>query len=290
MAYVDELLDKHSIGYILKGSDYVVSCMNPEHSDNNPSMHIDRNTGRYHCFSCGFKGGIAKLLNILGEEPPAQQMFLSLKIDKIKESIFKLRKISPTIPADAEYFDRDYRDIAAQTYKDHNAFITDDPTWKYRLCFPIYNNYKEFVFIEGRSMDSEIEPKYLRKPSGAEINFLYNINCGAPTLVLVEGFFDYLKLYDLGIRNVCPLFGLNFNKFMLKEAKIRGIQGIISMLDNDGAGKSASAKIKNICSASNLVYKRLPPASDPGDIDNINALNAIVKYNNCRIQEGFILC
>ena len=35
-----------------------MSCLNPEHDDNNPSMRIDRITGVYNCFSCGFKGNI----------------------------------------------------------------------------------------------------------------------------------------------------------------------------------------------------------------------------------------
>ena len=35
-----------------KGKDYVVSCLNPEHDDKNPSMRIDQITGIFNCFSC----------------------------------------------------------------------------------------------------------------------------------------------------------------------------------------------------------------------------------------------
>jgi len=46
---VTEILDKHNIPFTVKGQDYVVSCLNPEHEDNNPSMHIDQQEGAFHC-------------------------------------------------------------------------------------------------------------------------------------------------------------------------------------------------------------------------------------------------
>ena len=289
MGYIDNLLTDHGVDHKEKGNDYVVRCLNPEHEDHNPSMNIDMNTGRFNCLSCGYGGGIAKLLTLIGAEAPAQHMFLAMKVDKIREQIYKIRMQPPAIPDDAKPYEGRHRDLKKSTYTTHAAFTSIDPTWNYRICFPIYNNYKELVFIEGRSTDTDVEPKYMRQPAGAEINFLYNVNCGAPALVLVEGWFDYLNMYDLGIRNVCPLFGLNFNKFMLKEAKMRGVQTIISMLDNDPAGNNASGKIKNICFASNLTYRRVLPGTDPGDISSMPALKAILKHNKCKINEGFMV-
>ena len=57
---VDEVLHKHKIVFRNQGADYVVACLNPEHDDSNPSMRIDKITGIFHCFSCGFKGNIFK--------------------------------------------------------------------------------------------------------------------------------------------------------------------------------------------------------------------------------------
>ena len=55
---VEELLQERKIDYKLSPADCVVACLNPEHDDGNPSMRIDRITGVYNCFSCGFKGNI----------------------------------------------------------------------------------------------------------------------------------------------------------------------------------------------------------------------------------------
>jgi len=47
---VEELLRSKDIPYIPKGKDFVVSCLNPEHADRNPSMRIDQVTGIFNCF------------------------------------------------------------------------------------------------------------------------------------------------------------------------------------------------------------------------------------------------
>ena len=55
---VEELLQERKIDYKLSPADAIVKCLNPEHDDSNPSMRIDRITGVFNCFSCGFKGNL----------------------------------------------------------------------------------------------------------------------------------------------------------------------------------------------------------------------------------------
>ena len=55
---VEELLQRRDIYYIPKGGDFLVSCLNPEHADRNPSMRIDQLTGIFGCFSCNHKGNL----------------------------------------------------------------------------------------------------------------------------------------------------------------------------------------------------------------------------------------
>ena len=60
---VEELLIEEKIKFKQSPADFVVHCLNPEHDDTNPSMRIDKITGIYNCFSCGFKGNIFKLFD-----------------------------------------------------------------------------------------------------------------------------------------------------------------------------------------------------------------------------------
>ena len=64
--------------------DAVISCLNPEHDDTNPSMRVDRVTGIFHCFSCGYKGN---LFTYYGA--PASPT--EVRIHRIKEKIQKLK-------------------------------------------------------------------------------------------------------------------------------------------------------------------------------------------------------
>ena len=57
---VEELLVVEKIKFKQSPADFVVHCLNPEHDDTNPSMRIDKITGVFNCFSCGFKGNIFK--------------------------------------------------------------------------------------------------------------------------------------------------------------------------------------------------------------------------------------
>ena len=82
--YVDEVLHKHKIPFRSHGQDYVVSCLNPEHDDSNPSMRVDKVTGIFHCFSCGFKGNIFKHFD-------APISYLEVKRNKIKKKIEEVR-------------------------------------------------------------------------------------------------------------------------------------------------------------------------------------------------------
>ena len=57
---VEELLVEEKIKFKQSPADFVVHCLNPEHDDTNPSMRIDKITGVFNCFSCGFNGNIFK--------------------------------------------------------------------------------------------------------------------------------------------------------------------------------------------------------------------------------------
>ena len=60
---VEELLNSKQIPFIVKGNDYVVHCLNPEHPDRNPSMRIDRIDGSSIAFLANSK--VTSLLTLV---------------------------------------------------------------------------------------------------------------------------------------------------------------------------------------------------------------------------------
>ena len=64
MDYVADLLKEKGVYYMPSGHDLLIRCLNPDHDDSNPSMRVHKDTGIYHCFSCGCKGNIFKYFGV----------------------------------------------------------------------------------------------------------------------------------------------------------------------------------------------------------------------------------
>ena len=77
-----DLLSERNIDFTVKGQDAIISCLNPEHDDNNPSCRVDKITGIMHCFSCGFSGN---LFTYFG----APESPLEVRIHRLKAKIAK---------------------------------------------------------------------------------------------------------------------------------------------------------------------------------------------------------
>ena len=85
---VEELLKQRDVYFIPKGGDFLVSCLNPEHPDKNPSMRIDQITGIFQCFSCEYKGNLFTYFGEKANQLQLRRELLKKKIrDKRSESI-----------------------------------------------------------------------------------------------------------------------------------------------------------------------------------------------------------
>jgi len=114
-----------------------------------------------------------------------------------------------------------------------------------RVVIPIHNQRGELVAYCGRAVNGA-EPRY-RFPAGfAKSQLLFNFHRAAAaaksTVVVVEGFFDCLRLRQAGVRSVVALMGSILyepQQSMLLERFRR----VILMLDGDAAGRRGSADI-----------------------------------------------
>ena len=120
-----------------------------------------------------------------------------------------------------------------------------------RIVIPIHNEHGELVAYSGRAID-QTEPKY-RLPAGfRKSHLLFNlhraIHSGDRTLILVEGFFDTLKIHQAGHQNVAALMG---SRLSSRQADLIGMyfDQVILMLDADGAGKAGSTAAATALSA-----------------------------------------
>lgn len=85
-------------------------------------------------------------------------------------------------------------------------------------------------------------------------------------LILVEGYFDVLSLYDNGVKNVAALCGTSISEHQIALAS-RFCDNIVIMMDSDDPGKIAASKIVNKIQQMGLNHYKvfLPHGMDPDD-------------------------
>jgi len=262
----EELLREKKIEYRLSGKDALISCLNPEHDDTNPSMRVDKITGIFHCFSCGYKGN---LFTYFGA--PASP--LEVRMHRIKEKVQKVKSetVGIQLPKDrVPWKGGGIRNISEETLDIWDAFTWNVPNFENRIIFPIRDIRGKTVALIGRSLDDFSQNKYYIYPNGVEMPF-----CPAKVkpiqnrVILVEGIFDALNLWDKGLKNTVCTFGTQqVNWVKLSLLKLQGVQGLDIMFDGDEAGIKAAEQAKGLAEKLELSARvvKLRDNVDPGNL------------------------
>lgn len=266
----------------IQGKDYLIKCLNPEHDDNNPSLRVDQISGIFNCYSCGFKGNIFKHYNIFSSHIPIKIALLKQKIDRIRTMTTEL-----DFPIGSTPYTRAFRGISANTLKHFEAFYTsqveqlDD-----RLVFPIRNILGKIQAFSGRHMLSDANPRYIHYPPHVQLPiFPAVLPKNSESMVLVEGIFDMLNLYDKGLHNSVCTFGTTTlianTAEKLLTYKVQGVTKIYLMFDGDVAGRKAQKQLKPLiekCEFSVEIIE-LQDGQDPGilSIDEVQSINEYIN-------------
>jgi len=268
------LSDKH-VQFSSQGGDLVVKCLNPEHEDGTPSMRIDKITGAFHCFSCGFKGSIFKHFGLVND-------LKDVRIQNVKKKISKLLAADISMPIGAVPFIDSYRDISAETLIRFEAFTHKD--FEHRIVFPIRDILGEIIIFIGRHMHSNVNPKYmLTPPKASPPLFPSKPKMLQGSIILVEGIFDMLNLQDKGLPNTVCAFGtqtlLKSWEEKLDPFKLQGLNKVYILFDGDTAGQTAANKLEKEINKEYLTEViTLPDGVDPGDLseEDVMALRELV--------------
>lgn len=261
MSTVEELLQSRGVEYRVSGKDILVRCFNPDHEDRHPSMRIDRVLGVFNCFSCGYKGSVFQHYNVEASTVGIKRELLKRKLNEIRSTGIGLR-----MPEGATPFRQFYRDISPDTFAKFGAFYHFAPDFSGRINFPIRDSGGRIVAFLGRDESGTLPTKYKITPTGAKMP-LYPIATPIQgRIILVEGIFDVLNLYDKGLTNAICCFGVsNFNEHKLNMLKISGVSGIDLLFDADDAGTKAIEKVKKVAKEFPVRTIKLK-AGDPGDL------------------------
>jgi DNA primase len=114
-----------------------------------------------------------------------------------------------------------------------------------RIAIPIRDEKGKLVAYCGRALNNGV-PRYLFPGGFAKSRVLFHYHRAVATesdeVLVVEGFFDCMRLHQAGYCNVVALMGSVLSPAQ-KELLVRRFGRIRLMLDGDAAGRAASGRI-----------------------------------------------
>lgn len=267
-----ELIKKLEYQYLEKGNDYVVKCINPEHEDTHPSMRIDKLTGVYNCFSCGYSGNLLR-------ENGVRLNKVDVRSQRILNKIQDFRRPSLEMPIGAIPYTAAFRGISDETLRHYEAFT--HPDYESRIVFPLKDLNNDIVVFIGRHLHTKTADKYLFIPKGVEPPLFPSkpVAIYENSIILVEGIFDALNLIDKGLQNAICAFGTTtlyskkrkkLKKEKFEYLRVMGVETIYLMFDGDKSGREASEDLEDLINSSGIFSAErieLPEGLDPGDLD-----------------------
>ncbi len=157
-----------------------------------------------------------------------------------------------------------------------------------RIIFPIFNDRTgKVVAFGGRSLFDE-DPKYLNSPDTpiySKGNLLYGLNFSRDSirekdgLILVEGYTDFLALFQNDVTNVAASLGTSLTPQQIDLIRRRYTTRIYACYDADRAGRKASFRAVSLCfeQGAEIVVTLLPKGADPDSYMTENGRDAFLK-------------
>ena len=159
-----------------------------------------------------------------------------------------------------------------------------------RLMFPIHNPGGQVIAFGGRAMDEKDPAKYMNSPETvlySKSRVFYGLNKTQKairkvgTSILVEGYMDFLQLYQAGITNVLAVAGTAFTENHVHQVR-KLTRKIILMYDGDNAGREASVRTGYLLLRGGIepLIVSVPDGLDPDDWvrqDGAEAINEKIK-------------
>lgn len=245
---IKSTLDKIHHNYKASGGSYILTnCLSPTHTDEHGSFGINLETGKGHCFGCGF---VVDTSYWLGDGELSDEMVEDLERGAMYSSLKKTLKSEekrtggtvflPPKEKDVEPF----RGLTAETIEQFGVYETGN-VGKYhnRLIFPFVKGGYTLGYT-GRDTTGESYAKWKHNAgfSSKDILYPYDVlkTMDCTTVLVCEGVMDTISAIQSGFPSICN-FGVSLNMSEEKIADLYrlGVEEIVLCFDRDNAGAEA---------------------------------------------------
>jgi DNA primase len=166
------------------------------------------------------------------------------------------------------------RGLTAPTVRTFGVGFCTRGIMKNRIAIPIENDRGELVAYAGRAVDDELareEGKYKLPAGFQKSHVVYNLSRvrehGREGLIVVEGFFDAMKVHQAGFPNVVALMGSQLSEPQT-ELLVSATDRLVLMFDGDDAGVTCTREFyKRLRRRVFLKEVALEPGQQPDALD-----------------------
>lgn len=281
-AYVEGLLKQYGFRNVRRSHNgFTASC--PFHGeDRSPSFSINRG-GLWMCFSCKAKGNLKHLHKAFGGGDMDWQESLKAMGVQLRSNQFKIEVrrdgASIDLPSDFLPYTEPGNvppEISKRLGWDATEFFglgrSDIGRNKNRCVIPIRFKDKT-VGYHSRALSADLAPRYYN-PAGFDIKchvFNYDSCTVGGEVILVEGAFNAMSMWEKGMPNVLAVFGTQFTAYQLKKILSLNPASIVICFDRDSSparpGQKAAKKLGMLIQDAVPTYiMPLPIDKDPNDL------------------------
>jgi DNA primase len=157
-----------------------------------------------------------------------------------------------------------------------------------RIVIPIGNVEGKTVAYAGRSLDGKL-PKY-KLPAGFQKSLeIFNLHRAAATgsnrVIVVEGYFDCLRVQQAGLPWVVALMGSSLSTDQ-EDVLLQRFDSVVLMLDGDAAGRAATRAIAvGLSGRCSVGVVRVPDGTQPDQL-SLTAIQELVGDSEIRQRDS----
>lgn len=268
---------------IIRDDGAELACYCPFHNNlDTPAFYINKKTGLWICFnpSCGKTGSLRDLMEFFGDHGQIIRDYSLTEIeqnlsfiDSDKSADYSWEQVLDEISIDfsSESHKLQYlvdRGFSIETLEYFGVAYSET---KKRIVIPARDEKHFVIGFIGRSIDGEVQPKYLYSKGFPRKDILFNLNNAKryDSCIVVEGSLDAMRVHQAGFPNVVATLGASVTKQHIEKLS-RYFDKIIIFSDNDQAGYTMRDIIIN-----GLYFKDLkivvfdnPDIKDPGEMSD----------------------
>jgi DNA primase len=257
---LESVLRHYHVELRRSGKDQYRGCCPIHGGDGRDAFHVNLERNVFHCFACDVGGTVldfvaamegcslfeaARRLQAM-TCPPTQAAAPNEKelVTERRKGASPLKFTLTGIDYSHPYLDE--RGITEKTAVEFGVGFYAGPGLMHRrLVIPIHNAAGELIAYCGRSVD-QTHPRYRIPPGFPKSEILFNLHRAAAhgdnSVVIVEGFFDCMKVHQAAIRSVVGLMGSVLYESQ-RHALYARFRRVVLLLDGDPTGRKASTVI-----------------------------------------------